>query len=222
MTGARPLPFPYSRGSGTTSRFRLALAVSVLIHLLIAAALVSEMPQGKVQDVSAVPLAVRLDPLKTVVPDIETAGEKSLKRRRSRRLAVNSEDMRRDAPIRPVSATSQDAVQPRALPQSADPIVYAARDLDSYPRPAVPLDLERFANRAGGFPPAGIRLELIIDEHGIVNHVAHTDAGTAGMLESELHAMIAASRFIPARKDGRAVKSRVLISVDFLVGERGR
>ena len=222
MTGARLLPFQCFCCSGAGGRFQLALAGSALFHLLIAAALVSESPQRNVQDASAAPITVRLNAPQAGVPVIETAGEEPLKPRQPGRGAVISESSRRDALLPSVSAGPQDAVQPRALPRAADPIVYAARDLDSYPRPAVPLDLERFADRAAGIPPAGIRFELIIDEHGIVNHVAHLDVGTPGILESELRTAIAASRFIPARKDGRPVKSRVLISVDFRAEVRER
>ena len=104
--------------------------------------------------------------------------------------------------------------------QTADPSYYTARDLDSYPRPVVALDINRLADRAARIPNAGITLELIIDEQGIVNHVAFAAPGIPGMLATELRAAIAATRFVPARKDGRAVKSRVLMNINF--GTRDR
>jgi hypothetical protein len=94
-----------------------------------------------------------------------------------------------------------------ALPPMADPTVYTARELDSLPVPVLPLDVSRlpFASTA-----ATIRLELLIDEHGTVNDVAMTGGGP----ERELRAAIAATAFVPARRDGRAVRSRIVLSVE--------
>ena len=117
------------------------------------------------------------------------------------------------------SAAAQAGMEALALPQAADPSYYTARDLDSYPRLVVALDINRLVNRAVGIPSPTIRLELIIDEHGIVNHVTFAAPGIPGVLETELRAAIAATRFIPARKDGRAVKSRVLMSINFETGD---
>ena len=88
-----------------------------------------------------------------------------------------------------------------------DPSYYPVRELDAYPRPARPLELDR--------PPgmSSIRLLLLIDEHGIVNDISLVEAGAAGRLDEALRAALAATRFVPARKDGRDVKSRVLLSV---------
>jgi protein TonB len=107
----------------------------------------------------------------------------------------------------------QDAVAPLALPQAPDPTYYAARDLDVYPRPAAPLDLDRFARGVAGGVAARIRLALLIDEAGIVKEIAVIETEPPGRLQEELRSALAAARFFPGQKDGRAVKSRVLLSV---------
>src|SRR5882672_7953064 len=147
---------PSCRAAGG-GRFRLALAVSAFFHLLIAAALVSDFPYRNINIVGAAPIAARLESLQTVVPaNTAVSAKEEPMKQPSRRISVISEGGRRDALIQPVSARTQDAAQPLIVPQMPDPTVYAARDLDSYPRPLVPLDIERFVDRAAGIPPAGI------------------------------------------------------------------
>ena len=109
-----------------------------------------------------------------------------------------------DIAMRPVQDT-----QPLALPQVPDPTYYSARDLDAYPTPVVPLELDRIA--AAG----RVALALLIDEQGAVNNVAFAGPAAPERLREELRAVLVATRFHPARKDGRAVRSRIVLSVDF-------
>lgn len=90
-------------------------------------------------------------------------------------------------------------------------MVYSARELDSLPAPVLPLDIGRLLDR--GAAATDLRLELVIDEHGAVNEVSFAAPGAAGVPERELRAALAATPFVPARKDGRAVKSRIMLSV---------
>ena len=92
------------------------------------------------------------------------------------------------------------------VPVRADPTIYTARDLDSLPVPVLPLEISRLPLAS---TVAAVRLELLIDEHGTVSEI--TVAG--GVPEPELRAAIAATAFVPARKDGRAVRSRVVLSI---------
>lgn len=87
-----------------------------------------------------------------------------------------------------------------------DPTYYPVNELDVYPHLARPLDLDRL-------PVTGsIRLRLLIDEHGYINDI--TLANTAdGRPDTGLLEAFSAARFLPARKDGRDVKSSVLLSV---------
>jgi len=100
------------------------------------------------------------------------------------------------------------SVAPGAIvvPTRADPTVYTARDLDSLPVPVLPLEISRLPLASTA---AAVRLELLIDEHGTVSEI--TIAG--GVPEPELRAAIAGTAFVPARKDGRAVRSRIVLSV---------
>jgi protein TonB len=99
-----------------------------------------------------------------------------------------------------------------------DPNYYPARELDDYPRPLAPLRIDRPAHAGAG----EVRLELLIDERGVVRDVAYVGAAPRSEAEVALRAMLAAIHFMPARKDGRAVKSRVLISVRPAAAEENR
>ena len=102
---------------------------------------------------------------------------------------------------------------PLAPPQVPDPTYYTARDLDVYPRPIAPLELDRIA--AGTSVAGRVALALLIDEQGAVNDIAFAGTVAPERLREALRAVLAAARFLPARKDGHAVKSRVVLSVDF-------
>lgn len=123
--------------------------------------------------------------------------------------------------IRPEVQPPRDAAEPLALPQVPDPTYYPARELDSYPRPVMPLRLGHPAGVARDGVPDRVQLSLHIDEHGVVNHIGIVETALPGDFEDELRAMLAATRFIPARRDGRPVKSRVLLSVSFDAAESG-
>ena len=208
--------------TGAWSRLRLALAFSVFSHLLFLAALVSEVQQGRARAFGAVSITVRLE-LPSQVPPAGPAvadpDELPIPRWIDRRDGISRSE-RLTAPQAKVSTTRPAPASSLALPQVPDPTVYTARDLDSYPRPLVPLDIERLLDLSAGTPLAEVRFELLIDEHGIVNDVAPAGPGTAGRPGAELRAALAATRFIPALKDGRAVKSRMLVSISYLEHNR--
>lgn len=207
----------YSFPAGAGCRLRLALAISVFSHLLFAAAFVSEVPWRGAQIPGAASITVRFDYHDRVVPHgpaVADLDEPPLRRWIDRRTVAAGGEKPATRPSED-SATKPDPTVPLALPLVPDSTVYTARDLDSYPRPVVPLDIGRLSELSAGIALAEARFELLIDEHGIVNEVVPAGAGTADQPGADLRAALAVIRFVPARKDGRAVRSRVLLSVSF-------
>jgi protein TonB len=98
-----------------------------------------------------------------------------------------------------------------ALPQAPDPSYYTAGDLDRYPKPLAPLQIKRAAGDGAG----EVRLEVLIDERGIVQEMIFAGPAAPARVEEALRATLAATRFLPAQKDGRAVRSRIVLSVGF-------
>jgi protein TonB len=135
------------------------------------------------------------------------------------------EPPREPAPPRADAATAA----PRAasplpgieVPLIRDPTYYPARLLDVYPSPLVEI---RFvypptadADRVSGV----VRLQLLIDEFGLVNELTVVEAVPPGYFEDAAREGLRQVRFTPGVREGRAVKSRVIIQVKFEYGTEG-
>jgi protein TonB len=95
---------------------------------------------------------------------------------------------------------------------SPDTTYYTIRQLDIYPVPTEPL---RLGSVTHGAPrDARAVVELHISESGRVDAAKVMEAYPRGDFESELAATFLAIRFTPAVRDGRAVRSRVLVRVE--------
>lgn len=88
---------------------------------------------------------------------------------------------------------------------------YTAEELDVYPRLRQPIQLAR-----RDIPALRIRLrmEVSLSEAGVVEELTLMDSDVPRALRDAVEAMLRAALFFPALKDGRPVKSRVVIGVD--------
>jgi TonB family protein len=96
-----------------------------------------------------------------------------------------------------------------------DPVHYSAKDLDVYPQAAkriAPLypEMAHNAKVAGS-----VTLLVLIDEAGRVVDTSVTDATPEGVFEQAAQQALANAVFYPAQKEGRLVRSRVLIKIEF-------
>jgi len=111
----------------------------------------------------------------------------------------------------PVVATSDVAT----IPSIPDPVHYPVRDLDIYPqalnpiRPVYPHEA-RVAQIGGS-----VTLLVLIDEAGRVVGTSVADAAPGGLFEQAALQALAGSAFYPAQKDGRTVRSRILVKLEF-------
>ena len=102
-----------------------------------------------------------------------------------------------------------------AIPTIPDPIHYPARDLDIYPhalnpiRPVYP-HAAREAQVAGS-----VTLLVSIDEAGRVLSTSVVDAEPGGVFEQAAQQALADSTFYPAQKNGRTVRSRIVVKLEF-------
>lgn len=114
---------------------------------------------------------------------------------------------------RPTSHSSQ-------FPTPVDANWYTVQDIDVYPRATTPLG---FASPQGtGDAVVRMLLWLRIDEHGQVAEVSAGEPGIPAAWVDAARASLTAVRFTPARKDERAVRSRLLLSLRFAPAETGR
>lgn len=202
----------------TPRRFALALTVSAICHLLFAAILTPDAPRRNAPPKTAAPIIARLD--LSANPGVAAGSsrldaEPPLAMPQVKQRALAPGNGQRTVPVRQEVQPAQDvaATAVLSLPQVPDPTYYSARELDDYPRPVIPLKLGYPVGIARDGVAGRVRLLLLIDEHGVVNHIAIVEAEPPGYFEEESRAVLAATRFVPARKDGRPVKSRVLVSI---------
>jgi protein TonB len=195
-------------------RLVAALAVSALLHLMFAAVLTLQTPRRSATREAAALIHVRLNledgPATAAGLPRTDAAEPKEKRR-----APLSEERERPAPARQQAQPARDTIASPALPQIPDPTYYSARELDAYPRPLASLSFDYPERAARQSLSRKLLVQLLIDEHGTVREVSVVEAQPADYFEDVALPVLAAARFSPALKNGRAVKSRVLLSVSF-------
>jgi protein TonB len=205
------------RSRHTAGRVAWAGVISVLIHLTIAST-VTGGPSGRLVSSNTPPhLTARLiEAVTAPVAQLQRlADEASEPEKKEHRAAP-----RQRASVTPSRAdegahaeTSTPAGH--AVADGPDLTYYAARQLDVYPTLSSPLDL-RYTAKAAAAGIAGRALVLLlIDDTGAVDEVALVDAEPGGYFEEEVRRAFASARFTPALKGGRAVRSRVLVHVNY-------
>jgi len=112
------------------------------------------------------------------------------------------------------------ALQPSVLPTLDvalvdDPTYYTAKQLDIHPQAAQPVRPE-FPDTAADVGAEGyVTLKLLIDDGGKVREVSVVDAQPPGAFEESALAAFRAARFLPGQRNGRSVKSQILIKVTY-------
>jgi protein TonB len=197
---------PSADSPAPVARFVAALAASALAHWVLLSAPPADLGWRRATPgPNGVPITVRLTPAPVPVPDVperQKAREKWGQEKRGQARFT-------------ASASQGQKIEPGPFFQAPDPNYYPARELDEYPRPLVPLRVDRPAGAGGG----AVRLEVLIDERGVVREAVFAGSGGPGSAEEVLRAALTATPFLPARKDGRAVKSRLLMSISFEAGD---
>jgi protein TonB len=108
------------------------------------------------------------------------------------------------------------------VPLVADTTWYQVRQLDVFPRP---LSAVRPAYPDQGAQAAAkgeVTLELLIDENGRVHAADVVRAIPEGYFEAAAISAFQAVRFAPGQRDGRPVRSRVVVKVVFSPEEAAR
>jgi len=209
MTGTALSSHPSAFSPAPVARFGAALAASAAAHWLLLAAPVTHLPwQGRAPIPDNAPMTVRLAP--ALVPTQQLPVSPQPEELRTPLLATapaggGERSLRAHSP----SAAAQPGADAPARSPAPDPHYYPARDLDDYPRPLAPLRIGQLARAGTG----EVRLELLIDERGVVRGIVFAGPADLRGAEEELRTTLAATSFIPARKDGRPVRSRILLSV---------
>lgn len=196
-------------------RFAVALAVSALVHAALIGA--ASEPGTRLAHTGAVadrfPLAARLISVESH-PHSEALPESHVFPPEARRAAP----AKRRPPARVSkarAATPAEREDEPRITEAADTTYYAARQLDSYPELVTALDLRFPADVDLAVSAGHVLLLVLIDAQGRVNDASVVEAAPPGVFdEAATHALLGA-RFRPAVKDGRAVRSRLVVHVTY-------
>lgn len=120
------------------------------------------------------------------------------------------------APMPPAEALAPQAkVDSDTVASLVDPVHYTARDLDVYPRAVRPIR-PSYPQAAGDAPAAGfVTLSVKIDEGGRVLETTVVDATVDPAFGIAAQEAVAGTPFSPAQREGRSVRSQVLIRIEF-------
>ena len=209
---------PQRRGN---ARILLALLVSASMHLWFAGGA----PSGAVRMTVPPPvqrLEVRLAPRATASDSVEPGRAGAYLERvapapeaeRAERAVIRSSPaVEPGGGGRPTPSGSEAAAP--AAPVLTDPVYYSARELDVYPMPLAPLHFDYPAHLRAARAGAGVLVRVLLDEAGAVEEATVIAAHPAGPFEEHARAALAAARFTPGRRDGKAVKSQLTVRVGF-------
>jgi outer membrane biosynthesis protein TonB len=177
-------------------RMLIALGASLLAHFLI----VGGWDAGGAARTAVTPLQARLELMPAVLPLLAEPEHPS-------NNVTPPQVARRVLPATAAPA----AVEPLPAGTSSsgqDLRFYLARELDQYPSPLSALtltDVSRDNSRGSA------SLWVSIDQTGRVLDAAVIDGDPPGEFERHARERVLATPFVPARRDGRPVKSRILL-----------
>jgi protein TonB len=124
-------------------------------------------------------------------------------------------------PIQQARPPPAEALPPVEMPLLLDPTWYPAAQLDVFPTALAPVR-PGYPQAAADADVAGeVTLLLLIDETGRVHESTVLDARPAGTFEEAALEAFRAARFTPGQRDGRNVRSRLLVKVVFDPAEAG-
>jgi protein TonB len=190
-------------------RFACALACSAALHLFLAGLLSLDARGGAVSLRAPAPIVVRLEAPAAREP-AETAPRAPPSPAREHDIPAGTRV--KTAVPSPGEAEKQ-AQTPMPQPPR-DPVYYSARELDDYPRPLAPTGFEALVQLVPERTAPRARVMLRIDEYGSVTGVELIEPQPPSRFGEAVRAALLAVRFVPARRDGRAVKSRIELDLD--------
>ena len=201
------------------TRISAAIAFSAALHVFLVYGI--SLPEGSPSIQLARVIPARLVPTPVSAPSRPTARETA---RGARAAPIANEELivpeaksvaeevasEPVAVAEPASGTDGDASS-----MAPDPMHYPANELDVYPRalhtiaPAYPESA--LQAQTAGF----VTLLVLIDEFGRVTVSTVVDAKPDGVFEQAAQQALAQAVFYPAQKEGRSVRSRILVKVEF-------
>lgn len=213
-------PAPSELGAlDAMDRFALALAVSLVLHfaLILGVQIKAAQQPGKTPSV----VEVRIAPPAAAVSSVELAAAEVQNESEMAEPVRDQEEAPLPAqPAAPAVEQASSLLPTLEVPLLEDPTWYPAKQVDVHPTALHPI--------RPIYPEKGVELGvdgkvvllLMIDETGAVKEVSVVGTYPEGVFEESALAAFRDARFTPALKEGRAVKSQVMIRVNYELNDR--
>ena len=210
-------------GGKATWQAALALLISLLIHLVVIYGVKAQSAkQGLVSNVviqarlgQAVPPQERmiaLDPSPSVNEASDQIKPEMTEAASAPQRVVESAPTAN--PSLPVPGV-QSKLPVIDVPLVEDPTYYPAKQVDVHPVAAHPVTPQYPELAAAENIEGELKLLLLIDESGVVREVSVVEANPEGYFEESAMNAFRNARFKPAKKNGRDVKSRLVVRVQY-------
>jgi TonB family protein len=194
----------------TERRLVIALVGSAFVHVVLSEGLTQGLSVRTVSAVSSrSAVSVRLVP-RASEPASAVVVVEERPPHRTRPVAPSRSPAETGAAVPSESAAASTEIGVEA----ADPTYYTARQLDVYPALGGALDFRVLPGDAREI--AGrVLVRVDISATGTVDAVTIVEAEPPGYLEEDARRAFASAHFKPGLKNGRPVKSRILVQVDY-------
>ena len=200
------------------ARLSVAVMLSATLHLYLIYGLALQSTRGPADRLTII--NARMLPESAVMerPTLAAPGIAHLRRVPPRQPQVPSLPEPVETPAAAAQALS--AADPAPEPEVEiaslpDPVHYAAKELDVYPQPLIRIEPVYPPAALAGEMGGSVTLLILIDESGRVTDVSVVDASPQDVFEESARRAVAAGAYSPAQKDGRAVRSRILVRFDY-------
>lgn len=199
------------------SRLGFAVVLSAAVHVFLICSLAprpgnpspshSNPIHARLMPVQAAPMAIAQVSAPAVLPDAVAGVFASA----AAAAPAESGDAVPPAPAQAVNPV----VDMPDLPGLSDPVHYAAKDLDIYPRLERALHPDYPDKALQQRIPGTVTLLVLIDEAGKVTETSVIDAVPEGVFDESARMALSAAGFVPAQRDGRRVRSRILVNLNY-------
>lgn len=213
-------------GAEAGERFALTLAGSLILHFaLIFGLQIRALPTDRIP---AAVIQVRLVESHAVPPDAVPVAQTPPASPEAMELTPEPAPANPVAPPTPLLASAAPSESAQHLPSIEIPLIedityYPAQQVDVHPaalqaiQPSYP-DVAANAGVSGS-----VILLLLLDEGGMVRDISVQEANPPGHFEESAITAFRNARFTPAQRNGKVVKSKVLIKVSYeLTGKNGK
>jgi periplasmic protein TonB len=200
------------------ARLSVAVVFSATLHLYLIYGLALQSTRGPADQLSIINARLLFEPAVMKRPTLAAPASPQFRRIPPGQPQVPTlpEPVETPAPAAQAFSAADPGPEPEvAIASLPDPVHYAARDLDVYPQPLNRIEPVYPQTALAGEIGGSVSLLILIDESGRVTDVSVVDASPQDVFEESALRAVAAGAYSPAQKDGRAVRSRILVRFDY-------